>query len=257
MARQAGRQHIAQRLERRFAPLFWLARTRLSWSDGMIEQTWDAADELDRLLERAGFGEDPGRGAYRSWQRKFRAGEKQNLYRRNSRLAARWDLPDNPVAKSIAAKWASSDDPMTRLNLAAANLTWLLNDLLVGLKKDHTAVGLLEALSTMDRRRRRDFLRWVQHRPFFKARLSLEGDRMALRPDPRDLRTCMWVLAAELIAGGWPVKRCMAPTCGRYIGQWTKRERLFCDEGCRTDYHNAQRAKLGKESYWATSIDRR
>lgn len=101
-------------------------------------------------------------------------------------------------------------------------------------------IGLLEALSTTDAKWRSGFLKRMQTRPF-KARLSLRGRRIDLEPDPRYLHSSIWKLTAELVAGGWPVRKCAAPGCGKYIGQWTKRERLFCDDGCRAAYHNAKR----------------
>ena len=73
------------------------------------------------------------------------------------------------------------------------------------------------------------------------TQIVFEQDKVRLVPDPTDLRDIVWLLAAELIGGGLPIRRCAAPECNRYLGQWTGRRRLFCNEACRTALHNAQR----------------
>jgi hypothetical protein len=110
-------------------------------------------------------------------------------------------------------------------------------------------MGLFEALAGgADQRWRRGFLRWMQHRPC-RARLVVAKARLSLEPEPRDLYSCVWALVAELVAGGWQIRTCPAPACGKYVGQWTKRVRRFCDDGCRTAFHNAKRTKGPAKPY--------
>jgi hypothetical protein len=76
-----------------------------------------------------------------------------------------------------------------------------------------------------------------EYRP--RARFVITGGDVRLHPDHHDLRGCVGLLLVELLHGGWKIRRC--EKCGQYLGQWTKRERRFCDDGCRTAYHNNSR----------------
>jgi hypothetical protein len=239
-AKRKRRQHMAERLETRFQPLFWLARSQpLPWpvrTDKEHAEAWERLEDLARLLDRAGLS-----GSQTTTARD-RAQARKNAFMREMRLRARWSVPDNDLIRSM-------ENPAERL-------TWIVNGVrshyaeggwIQRVGQEGGAVGLLEALTIADKKWRADFLKWMQVSPVFvetvRARLVVKGAQVSLEPDPRDLHSCMWKLVAELIAGGWPVRRCAAPSCGKYIGQWTKRTRLFCDEGCRTNYHNALRAK--------------
>jgi hypothetical protein len=75
------------------------------------------------------------------------------------------------------------------------------------------------------------------------ALIVTDAKGVRLEPDPGDLGALLWMLQAELEAGRHRVKACRAPACGRFLGQWTKRQRLFCDETCRARFHNARKAK--------------
>ena len=74
-----------------------------------------------------------------------------------------------------------------------------------------------------------------------RARFVISGGSVSLHPDHHDLRGCVGLLLAELLYGGWKIRRC--EECKKYIGQWTKRERRFCDDKCRTVHHNNQRRR--------------
>jgi hypothetical protein len=268
----ARREHVARRLDMRFQPLFWLARNPPLAdpvrTDEAREEVWERLDELARLLDRAGLS-----GSWAVTARD-RAQERKNPDWRKVRLAARWTIPDTDHMRALrkAAERPDSGRPRD----AAPQLAWIVNDVRShyveggwvwrrreGVDEDgkplveQEQVGLLDALTVADKKWRADFLKWMQVSPVavdaIKARLVVKGTRVELEPDPRDLHSCIWKLAAELIAGGWPIKRCAAPGCGKYIGQWTKRKRLFCDEGCRTTYHNARRGKArGSEAATTT-----
>lgn len=252
--RRKPRQHMARRLEERFQPLFWLARNpALPWPMRTEEERadcWERLDDLDRILQRAGLG----RPSY-SVTAAERAAERDNPFRRKVRLMARWDIGDHPELRAMG-----SDEARLAwyVNNARGHLVdggWVVRKTGARLTdeegRDHGEqlqhMGVLEALAAKSPRDpwRQRFLAWMQLNPVaapaFKACLAIRGDRVDLEPDTRDLPSCVWLLTAELIAGRWPIRRCAAPGCGKYIGQWTKRKRLFCDAGCRTSYHNARR----------------
>lgn len=260
-AKHKPRRHIARSLEERFQPLFWLARNPpLPWpvrTEQERADVWERLDELDRILDRGGLGRPRRRVSAEE-----RAAERKNAFRREVRLKARWDLNDDAAMRAMRSDeerlaWHVND---VRARLLEGG--WVVRKTGVRLTdeegRDHGEhlqhIGLLDALAAKspgDPWRRR-FLDWMQLNPvaapIFKARLSITRNRVELKPDARDLPSCIWLLTAELIAGRWPIRQCAAPGCGKYIGQWTKRERLFCDAGCRTAYHNSRRPNQKRSS---------
>lgn len=259
-ASRKPRQHVARNLEDRFAPLFWLARNPpLPYpvrTDDERGELWERLDELDRVLERASLG----RPHYRVTVAQ-RAAERKSPFMRELRLKARWDIASSAAA---VEEMKDADDRLAwsvnivRDHLVDGGWVWRKTGerLTDAAGQDHgehmTPAGLLEALAEKKPGDpwRRGLLDWMQVNPVdvptLKARLSIRGGSVELQPDPRDLHSCIWLLTAELVAGRWPIRHCAAPGCGKYIGQWTKRKRLFCDAGCRTTYHNARRSTVTK-----------
>jgi hypothetical protein len=228
--RVVTRDHQATRLERHFRPLFLLAGLDRLWPVKTRDQeaaVWQVARELRAAVDRAGF--------------------------HSEQLAREKDLGVD-LRRFL---WKPRDDAPTRaMRSPASQIAWHIDTASSWLQsafpqlrradKEAEGVGLLEALSKSPPGLREHLRQYVRSGPTIAARIAFGRGEARLVPDPENLGDVICILAAELIEGGWLVRRCAAPKCAQYVGQWTKRERLFCNERCRTAYHNARRNGQGK-----------
>jgi hypothetical protein len=234
-----ARDHVARRLETRFRPLLSLAQMdELPFpveSQDQREAVWRVVEELRQAVDAAGFVAE-------------RSGHP------NDRLSF-WHVKnnDNP---SVKDKIKSHEDRLAWEINCARWLVWtpIAHDF-PGVRWRADSVGntvfLIETLSEDNPELRSTLLLLLRHGTTpIPARISFSEGRAILIPQPRDLRSCISMLVAELLAGGWNVRKCGAPRCRRYIGQWTTRERLFCDGTCRTAFHNANRERSGRPRGW-------
>lgn len=206
------RDHQARRLETRFRLLFYLAGLEPLWpvkSEDQKAAVWRVAREVRSAADAAGFATE-----HLAEERDLGVNWGPHLWH-----------PSDKIARNIdhVREWLLDGFPSLRRK-----------------GSDGEGVGLFEALAKGEATLREHLRQHLRSRPI-SAHISFEHGAAELLPDPRNLLDVAWILVAELLEGGWPIRSCAAPECGRYIGQWTRRERLFCNEGCRTAYHNAQR----------------